>query len=560
MLPRPGSATAATGTYELTAGTGVVETPGTAGMSQVVRELLTSLRLPLPTVAQAGATGAAGAVTLHLEPTSGTAESYRLRVHERGVDIVVATVDGLVNALHTLRQLLPDDTWRAAPRAGTRWVVGCGEVTDAPALTWRGAMLDVARHFFPKRTLLRYVDLLAMHRYNRLHLHLTDDQGWRIESRRHPKVHRVGSHRPATQLGRDRKAGRDDGTPHGGYYTLDDLAEIHAYAQERGVTLVPEIDLPGHSSALLAARPELGVGEHRVLTGWGISGGVLKPLPATVEFVAELLDELLEAVPTPYVHLGGDECVITDWASDPEVSAYQEELGLAAPIDLHGHFLRALGSHLKRRGARMVVWDEAFVTGGLLDDSIVMAWRGDSVARRAAGAGYDVVRTPVYPTYLNYDQSDLPEEPMSQGGPITLPEVAAFEPVPADWSPAERSRVLGLQFQAWTEYIASERHLDYLMFPRASVLADVAWNGRSSTAAGADGAARTGGTGPLEAHLDRLTAAGVEYRPADGPHPWQGGGTGDRRRQSGSTMAAEIELHERISEHGDVGTASTRST
>lgn len=545
LLPRPRQATRTSGSYELTADTTLVAAPGTEGAARTLRELLAPLRLPLRAAAD---TGEAGAVTVRLDGSLDP-EGYQLRVHEHGIDIVGADEAGVRHATQTLRQLLPDDAWRTVARAGTRWIIECGEIADAPALSWRGAMLDVSRHFFPKRTLMRYVDLLAMHRYNRLHLHLTDDQGWRIESRRYPEVHQVGSHRPYTQAGRDRKAGRNDGTPHGGYYTLEDLAEIHAYAEERGVLLVPEIDLPGHSSALLAARPEFGVGSHQVLTGWGISSGVVKPLPATVTFLGELLDELLDAMPVPYVHLGGDECVITDWATDPEIAAYQQELGIAEPIGLHGHFLRELGKHLSGRGVRMVVWDEAFVTGGVLEDTIVMAWRGDAVARRAAAAGYDVVRTPVYPTYLNYDQSDLAEEPLSQGGPITIPDVAEFDPAPAQWSAEERGRVLGLQFQAWSEYIAQERHLDYMMFPRASLLAEVAWTG--SPIADGDYAER------LRAHLRRLDAAGVEYRPLDGPHPWQGGGTGDRRRQTGSTMAAERVHHEEISELGEVRRAST---
>lgn len=537
IVPKPREARPTAGEFELGQDTVLVADDQSA--ADAVRLLLAPLRLPLRPASDG--TG----ITVRLE-SGGAPESFKLHVGTDGITITGADLDGVRHATQVLKQLLPDDAWRAVGRPGTAWRVPAGEVEDQPTLGWRGGMLDVSRYFFPKRTLLRYVDLLAMHRMNRLHLHLTDDQGWRIESRLHPEVHEQGSHRPYSQAGRDRSTGRNDGTPHGGFYTLDDLTEIATYAAERGVTVVPEIDLPGHSSALLTSHPEFGIGEHKVLTGWGISSGVLKPTPPTVAFLGDLLGELVDAIPTPYVHLGGDECVMKDWATDPEVTAYLAEVGLSKYEDLHGHFLRELGGQLHQLGKRMVVWDEAFVTDGLLEDSIVMAWRGDGVARRAAAAGYDVVRAPVFPTYLNYDQSDSPDEPLSQGGPILLNDVAEWQPVPTDWSDAEKAHILGGQFQAWSEYIPNERHLDYLMFPRASVLAEVVWHGAPAT----DVDKR------LDAHLDRLAAAGVEFRPLDGSHPWQRGGTGDRRRQTGSTMAAERAHHEEISVVADVVTTT----
>jgi hexosaminidase len=247
---------------------------------------------------------------------------------------------------------------------------------------------------------------------------------------------------------------------------------------------------------------------------------VLKPQPATVSFVADVLDELMDAVPGGYLHLGGDECPLAGWAADPQISAYQSSLGYPAPVDLFGHLLRELAGHLRDRGRRAVMWDEGFVGGGLLPDTVVTAWRGDSVGRRAAAAGYDVVRTPVYPLYFDYAQSDRPDEQLAIGGPITLDDVAAFDPIPAGWSEAERGHVIGAQFQLWSEYIPDARHLDYMAFPRACALAEVAWTGRPAT----DFADR------LPVHLSRLVAAGCEYRPPSGPLPWQQGGTGPLRR------------------------------
>lgn len=547
LIPRPVRARQLPGTFELAEHTALVAAPGAEAAAEAVRLLLAPLRLPLrPASAgpdqtgpdQTGPDGTGPGVTVRLDPAIAEPEGYRLRVGEAGIELAGSTVDGIRHATQTLRQLLPDAAWRSAPPPGTRWVVPCGEVTDAPVLAWRGGMLDVSRHFFGKHTLLRYVDLFAMHRLNRLHLHLTDDQGWRVESRRYPRLAELASHRDSTST----QDGESDGIPYGGYYTLDDLAEVAAYAAERGVTVVPEIDLPGHAAALLAAYPQLGTGTHTVRTSWGISNGVVKPLPATVQFVAELLDELTGAVPGPYVHLGGDECPLQGWLDDPEVAAYQRSLGMSGPVDLFGHFLRELGGVLAAGGRRMVVWDEGFVGGGLLPDSIVTAWRGDRVARRAAAAGYAVVRCPVFPAYFDYDQSDRPDEPLAIGGPITLADVAAFAPVPPDWDAAQRERVIGVQFNAWTEYIADAAHLDYMVFPRACAMAEVGWTGRPA----ADLPSR------LPAHLPRLAAAGCRYRPPDGPAPWQAGGTGARRHRPRTPIAKVRARLEALSERADV--------
>ncbi|GAA3517348.1 beta-N-acetylhexosaminidase [Actinocatenispora rupis] len=531
LVPRPREARRLPGTVTLTADSPL---SGPDAATDVVRALLAPLGLPLrPNGSGVPVTVETGADT---EP-----EGYRLRVAEDGVHLAASTLDGVRHAVRALRQLLPDAAWRAAAPDSTQWTVECGEIDDAPALSWRGGMLDVSRHFLPKHVVLRYVDLLAMHGYNRLHLHLTDDQGWRIQSRKYPRLTEVGAHRPGTQVGKERD-GSHDNVPHGGFYTLDDLTEITAYAQARGVVVVPEIDLPGHASALLAAYPEYGVGEHAVHTGWGISAGVVRPVPATVRFLAEILDELAEAVPGPYIHLGGDECILRDWVTDPEISAYLAELGYTEPVELHGHFLRTLGEHLSAAGRRMVVWDEGYVTGGVLSDTVVTAWRGTGVGQRAAAAGYDVVRCPVYPTYLDYDQSDSPDEQLSIGGPLTLDDVAGFDPVPADWTETERAHVVGVQWQSWAEYIPNPRHLDYMVWPRACALADVAWTGAPAVDI----------TERLRVHLGRLDAAGVEYRPLDGPHPWQAGGTGARRRLPGAEMAKLRGWLEEISQKADV--------
>ncbi|MFI6603197.1 beta-N-acetylhexosaminidase [Nonomuraea sp. NPDC050536] len=499
MIPRPRLRSDLSGSYELSVGATV---SGPADLIAPVRLALPALDL-LP--------GDTGAVDLRLDPELGP-EAYRLTAGSRGVEIAAGGPAGAFYAAQSLHQLLPDESFRTV--AGGPWHVPGVRIEDAPRLSWRGLHLDVARHFLPKREVLRMVDLMALHKLNRLHLHLVDDQGWRVESPAFPLLHEVASHRPRTATNYWREPDTYDDVPHGGYYTLADLAEIATYARARAVTIVPEIDVPGHASAILAAYPSFASrpGEYGVMDRWGISPGILSPLPPTVEFLTTIFDELLGALgETPYVHIGGDEVVLDDWAASQEIIAYRESLGLGSPAELQAWFLRRLADVLAERGSRAVVWDEAFVSGELRPDTLVMPWRGMGVGRRAAAAGHDVITTPVFPLYFDYAESATTDEPMAIGDAITVADVAAFSPAPADWAPQERERVVGAQAQLWSERITDPRVLDYRAWPRACALAEVAWSG----SAGDDFDVR------LAAHLGRLDAIGVEYRPLDGPRPWQ---------------------------------------
>jgi hexosaminidase len=483
------------------------------------------------------------------------AESHRLAIDPDGIRITAADEAGAIHATQTLRQLLPDDAWRAAsPRGGgSEWSLPCAEIDDRPALPWRGAHIDVARHFFTKRELLALTDALAALKFNRLHLHLTDDQGWRIESPSHPALHEVGSHRPRTQisLGRERPRIYDD-TPHGGYYTLADLAEIATFAAQRGMSLVPEIDLPGHSTALLAALPEFGSGPlphggYQVSSDWGILPNLLAPLPESMELLRDVFDELIGATGARFVHIGGDECVLDSWRADPRIDSYRRDRGLATAEDLHSTFLADVANMLAEDfAARSVVWDEGFASSGQLlrPDTVVMAWRGMRIARQAAQAGHEVVAVPVVPTYFDYFQESQDSEPLAIGGPVRLEDVAAFAPVPDDWPEQARGRLIGTQFQVWTEYIPDDRSLEYMIFPRACALAEVAWSGRPA-ASGSDGPGRPGLRDRIAAHLRRLDAAGLDYRPLAGPLPRQQGGSGHRHHRPGyatGEVAARLDL------------------
>jgi hexosaminidase len=458
---------------------------------------------------------------------------YRLRVGAgQGplVEAACADLAGAHAAAQGLRQLAGPAAYRRAAAPGALLRLPACEVEDAPRLAWRGVLLDVARHFLPKAAVLRFVDLAAAHHLNVLQLHLTDDQGWRLHVDAYPRLGEVGSWRTESTVGTWR-TGRGDGRPHGGSYSRADLREIVAYARERGVTVVPEIDVPGHVQAVLSAYPELAArpGEHAVRTTWGISEDVLDPSPAAVEFFARVLDQVCEDFDAPFVAIGGDEVPTTAWRERPDVVARAAGLGLVGPdgagdvARLHGWFLARLAEHLRSRGRRAVVWDEAFGPD-LPRDVVVTAWRGTAVARTARAAGHDVVLAPEQHLYLDHRQGDGPDEPVPVGFLRTLADVYAFEPVvePELGDGVAPGRLLGAQAQLWTEHLDSARRVDYAAFPRLAAFAEVAWTlGLPAERAPGSAASRAFVERLRTAHLPRLDAAGVEYRPLAGPHPWQ---------------------------------------
>ncbi|WP_443217794.1 beta-N-acetylhexosaminidase [Saccharothrix sp. CCNWYY140] len=425
--------------------------------------------------------------TVDVRPYDGPPGSYRLTVDSR-VTIEAADAAGEFHARQTLRQLSGPDAFRAAPIGGPPTLPVC-VVEDRPRFAWRGVMLDVARHFLPKPDLLRYVDLLAVHKLNVLHLHLTDDQGWRFESRKFPRLHEVGGWRPSSRYG-DRRYGGQTGRPHGGYYTQDDLRELVAYAAQRLITVVPEIDVPGHSQAAIAAYPELGVGGGDsggggVWTDWGVNPNVLKADESTVDFYRQVFDELLDVFPNEVVGLGGDEAEGGD-----------------------GRFVRRIAQHLAQRGRRPYGWDEVLGVGPLPTKTVIASWRGEDPGRTALARGHDVVMCPEEHVYLDYRQSDREDEPIPVGTVLTWEDVYAYEPAAAD-------EVLGAQANLWTEHLDSPRRLDYAAFPRLCAFAEVVWSpgGSRDPDEFRDRLA--------EHHLPRLDALGVEYRPLSGPRPWQ---------------------------------------
>ncbi|WP_246090502.1 beta-N-acetylhexosaminidase [Nonomuraea deserti] len=399
--------------------------------------------------------------------------------------------------------------WSAA---GGPFRVPGAYVEDEPRFGWRGCILDVARHFMTKHDPLRFIDLMALHKLNVLHLHLTDDQGWRLEIRRYPRLTEVGAWRAESQIGWN---GAMDGRPHGGYYTQDDIREIVAYAARRHITVVPEIDVPGHTQAAIAAHPELGnLGVPlEVRTTCGIGENVLNVEESTIAFLQNVLDEVIELFPSPYVCVGGDECRKDQWKASQAAQRRIRELGLNDEEELQSWFVRRLGDHLATRGRRLVGWDE-ILEGGLAPGAVVASWRGDLGAVAAARRGHDIVNCANTSVYLDYRQGPGEDEPVPFGTVLALEDVYAFEPVPAELrGRPDAARVLGAQCGVWTELIDSNRQVDYMAFPRLAAFAETVWSPADRDLP--DFRAR------LSAHLGRLDAIGVEYRRASGPLPWQ---------------------------------------
>lgn len=445
----------------------------------------------------------AGTVRLALDPAASRDgdEAYSLEIVD-DVRLSAATVAGLRHGIQTLRQL-------AGPAGSPeRWRLPRTRISDGPRLPWRGVLLDVGRWFLPLPQLRRYVDVLAAHKLTTLHLHLTDDQGWRFESMQYPRLTEVGAWRRESPLGHERDR-RHDGCEHGGCYTQAELRGLIAFADRRGVEVLPEIDLPGHTTAAIAAYPQLGntdvAGPFEVSTSWGVHTSVLNPQETTMRFVEDLLDEVLDVFPSRYVHLGGDECPTTEWEASPAARARAAQLGLSGPGRLQSWFSARACAFVLDRGRIPMVWDEAADDPALARDAVVMAWRDARYGMEAARRGHPVVMTPCQSVYLDHNACAEPDRPLAHDGSTTLRDAYAFDPVPSDEPPDVRARILGTQAQIWTEYLRTAAHIDALAFPRLCAIAERAWSARPPDY---DDFARR-----LRAHVPRLREHGISVPP-----------------------------------------------
>ena len=410
------------------------------------------------------------------------AEGYELNVDGEGIEVRASQFPGFLYALQSLGQLLPAAVYGTEPAPDAAWEVPCVKIADAPRFAYRGMHLDVARHFFSVDEVKRYIDVMAIHKLNTLHWHLTDDQGWRIEIKRYPELTAVGSIRKATVVRKE--WGTYDGTPYGGFYTQDEIRDVVKYAADRGVTVIPEINLPGHMLAALTAYPELGCtgGPYEVWGRWGVADDVLCPgREKTFEFLEGVLTEVMELFPSEYIHIGGDECPKVRWEKCPRCQAKIRQLGLkddgehTAEHYLQSYVTDRIGKFLAQHGRRIIGWDE-ILEGRAPSDAVVMSWRGSEGGIAAAKLGHDVIMTPNSHFYFDYYQSlDTDAEPFGIGGYIPMEQVYSYDPAFPELTPEQQRHILGVQANLWTEYVLSDEHLEYMLLPRLAALSEVQW-------------------------------------------------------------------------------------
>jgi hexosaminidase len=400
-------------------------------------------------------------------------EGYQLKVDKNRVEISANTPAGIFYGVQTLKQLLP------LSGNAEKVAIPALEIEDQPRFTWRGNLLDVARHMFPVSFLKEYIDILASYKLNVLQLHLTDDQGWRIEINKYPELTEISHWREETLTGHLRTSKEYDGRGYGGFFTQDQVREIVEYAAERYITLIPEIEMPGHASSALAAFPNLGCtgGPYKVETTWGIFKDVFcAGKEETFEFLQNVIDEVLYIFPSEFIHIGGDEVHKDRWKECPKCQARIKEEGLKDEHELQSYFITRMDKYLASKGRRLIGWDE-ILDGGLAPGATVMSWRGIEGGIKAAKMGHDVVMSPTTHLYFDYYQSeDRVNEPLGIGGFLPLEKVYAYEPVPDVLSAEEAKHILGAQANLWTEYIPSARQAKYMLLPRILALSEVVWS------------------------------------------------------------------------------------
>ncbi len=408
------------------------------------------------------------------------AESYTLDINSDRVTVTANSEAGIFYACQTLMQLAPTTVFNDAI-AKTPFTFPCLTINDAPRFNYRGMHLDVCRHFFPVSFVKKYIDLIALHKFNTFHWHLTDDQGWRIEIKKYPLLTTIGSKRKETMEGSYSKKPRTfDATPYGGFYTQEEIRDVIKYAQKKFVTIIPEIEMPGHALAALSAYPNLSCDsskKYEAATTWGVFEDVFCPKEETFEFIDGVLTEVAALFPSKYIHIGGDECPKAAWKRSDFCQDLMKREGLKNEEELQSYFIRRVEKILTGKGKKLLGWDE-ILEGGLSPNASVMSWRGTKGGIEAAKLGHDVIMTPGKPVYFDHAQADASTEPLSIGGLNTLEHVYNYEPLPTELTEAEQKSVLGAQGNVWTEYITEPSRVEYMAFPRVCALAEVLWSNK----------------------------------------------------------------------------------
>jgi hexosaminidase len=512
IIPKPASVQPESGVFTISPDTFISIDRGTYDIAQLLVDMLApALGRSLPIVTNRLKSNC---IALKIDPSLSQLgeEGYRAVITPERVELIAQTRGGLFWGLQTLRQLLPTQIFSPVPVPEARWEIPCGIIEDHPRFSWRGMMLDCSRHFMPIEFIYKWIDLLAIHKMNIFHWHLTDDQGWRIEIKKYPKLTEIGAWRNETLIGHalSKEPHTYDGVRHGGYYTQEQIRSVVKYAAARNITVVPEIELPGHSQAAIAAYPNLGNTGRQidVWNSWGINPNILNVEESTISFYQDVLSEVMELFPSPFIHIGGDEAIKDQWKASDRAQARMTELGLKDEHELQSWFIRRIDEFLTSHGRKLVGWDE-ILEGGLASGAIVMSWRGEEGGIAAANLGNDVVMTPSKWVYFDHYQSENQDgEPLAIGGFISIEKVYGYEPVPAAIDEKAAIHVRGAQGNLWTEYVPDPSHAEYMVYPRACALAEVVWSGRQPREF-PEFLRR------LNLHVQRLKLLGVNYHPLD---------------------------------------------
>ncbi|WP_343303045.1 family 20 glycosylhydrolase [Chitinophaga niabensis] len=447
LIPAPVEMQLQPGAFQLQPGTVIVAPEELKTTATLLNEYI-GFELPIQQ------TSTAKGIHLHIDANAvKEAEGYRLSISQNEIRITAHDEAGILHAIQTLRQLKNNNSFQSCT------------IKDYPRFAYRGMHLDVSRHFFPVSFVKHFIDILAQYKYNNFHWHLTDDQGWRIEIRKYPKLQSVAAWRDETLIGHKKELPhRFDGVKYGGYYTQEEVKEVIAYAAARQINVIPEIEMPGHALAALAAYPSLGCtgGPYKTATFWGIFDDVFcAGKDSTFNFLEDVLDEVIALFPSPWIHIGGDECPKTRWNACPLCRLRMQQEKLPDADALQSYFIKRINKHVRSKGRKIIGWDE-ILEGGLAEDAIVMSWRGTE-----SGAARQVIMTPEDELYFDHYQSLYTEEPLAAGGYTPLPEVYAYEPL---------KDVKGIQGQLWSEYLPTITQAEYMLLPRAIALAEVAWS------------------------------------------------------------------------------------
>ena len=423
------------------------------------------------------------AISLTLGLQSSNPEAYSINISEAGIQIQGASEAGVFYGIQALRKSMPIGKYAQIEFPSV-------EINDYPEFGYRGALLDISRHFFTKEEVKEYIDMMALHNMNRFHWHLTDDQGWRIEIKKYPELTSIGSQRKESQNGyyeNHERVLEFDGIPHGGFFTQDDIKEVVAYAAERYITIIPEIDLPGHMVSALASYPELGCtgGPYNVWTHWGISEDVLcAGNEKTYQFLTDVFDEIMELFPSTYIHIGGDECPKTRWAQCPKCQAKIKAEGIKSDDKhtkeeyLQSYVMKYMSDYLSEHDRKIIGWDE-ILEGEAAPGATIMSWRGEAGGIEAARLGHDVIMVPNNYLYLDYYQSkDYESEPYyAIGGYNPVDKIYNYNPLPASLNETEKAHIIGVQANLWTEYIKDFKQVEYMILPRWGAVAEIQWTG-----------------------------------------------------------------------------------